>query len=384
MKRVWSYAVAVGLVLGFMIAPPTVASGVVLTPADPNRQCGWPINYPGTANYAFPDTSAAYFVQAAIIGPGDQIVISGQDPKAVYWSMQTYRFSDSTLIDSVNDVSVTRAKKKGRATKKWTITVTSPDRDNGRNPNVLSAAGDFDGVNFGSNITVIMYRVYVSRTKTESGGPMPRVTLRTRAADGTYKQTRLKPCTKKQIGLPENRPNLFPQEGIGDVFVRGPAARFYPSADTSYLVAQAAHRSDQILVMTGKAPRAPRDVRYWSVCNNVNAGELPVVGCLRGDQMRMGRDGSYAVAIVSDEQQRLLAGGRYSRMNFIRWGDRVNGAHYDAFLVFRNILPARNFAGSASRVPVGEEAAPIIGDYSPTLTYLSIEEFEQLYGSTTP
>lgn len=379
--RRWSGIVAVSaLAVGLMASPVGPASSLTLTPTDPNRQCGWPIAYPGGANYAFPDTSAAYFVQAAILDPGDEIIISGKDPRARYWSMQTYRFSDSTLIDSVNDVTVKRQGKRGAKAKRWTITVTSPDRDNGRDRNVLSGAGDFDGVNFGSNITVVMFRVYVSKTRNASGGPMPKVTVKSRDAAGKTVTTRLKTCTKDQVGLPENRPSLTAEEGLGMEFLRGPAARFYPSADTSYLVAQAPHRDDAILVMSGKAPRTPKDVRYWSVCQNVNAGDLPVVDCLRDEEIALTRDRRYAIAILTPEQRARVSAKDYPEVSFLDWGEQIDGAHADAFLVYRNILPSRKFSGSASRVPVLEPAAPVIGDYAPRLTYLTPSEFESTYG----
>ena len=381
MRRWWAIVPVIALAAGLIVGPAGPAAPLTLTPTDPDRQCGWPIAYPGSANYAFPDTSAAYFVQAAILGPGEEIIFAGKDPKARYWSMQTYRFSDSTLIDSVNDVTVKRLGKRGAKAKRWTITVTSPDRDNGRNPNVLSGAGEFDGVNFGSNITVVMFRVYVSKTKTASGGPMPKVTLKSRDASGKTVTTRLKTCTKDQVGLPENRPNLTAEEGLGLEFLRGPAARFYPSADTSYLVAQAPHREDEILVMTGRAPRTPKDMRYWSVCQNVNAGDLPVVDCLRDEQVTLDAERRYAIAIVTTEQRARVSPKDYPGVSFLDWGDPTDGSYADAFLVYRNILPNKRFAGSASRVPVLEPAQPVIGDFAPQFAYLTVEEFASVYGT---
>ena len=380
MRKSWSaIAAATALGAGLLIAPATTSSALVLTPVDPDRQCAWPINYPGTANYAFPDTDAAYFIQAAILDPGDQIVITGKDPKARYWSLQTYRFSDSTVIDSVNDTTV---KRRGKGKKRrWTVTVTSPDRDNGKNPNVLSGAGAFDGVNFGSNITVVMYRVYVSGTRSESGGSMPKVALKTRDANGKKSTIKLTECRGDQIGLPENRPSLEPGEGADMLFRRGPDARFYPSADTSYLVAQAEHRSDEILVMTGRAPRTPKDVRYWSICQNVNAGDLPVVDCLRDDLIALNDNRTYTVAIVTGEQRDALQGTSTQDVSYLDWGSKVEGEYEDAFLIYRNILSRNRFTGSASRVPVLEPAEPIIGDYAPQLQRLSVEQFIAEYAA---
>ena len=59
-------AIAAALMLGMM---PT-AQSVAPLPTDPDRRCAWPVVYPGEANYAWPDTNAAYINQAALIGKG--------------------------------------------------------------------------------------------------------------------------------------------------------------------------------------------------------------------------------------------------------------------------------------------------------------------------
>ena len=377
MRRWWSIAAAMALGAGLIVGPASPASSVVLLPPDPNRQCGWPINYPGTANYAFPDTGAAYFVQAAIIGAGDEIVINGRNPKARYWSLQTYRYSDSRLIDSVNDLSVRPRGTRGAQRQQWTVRVTTPDRDNGRDPNVLSAAV-WNGKER-SNWTVIMYRVYLSGTKAASGGPLPTVTLRSRDASGKVTSTRLKACRGDQIGPPLERPILSPDKSARFAFTRAPDARFYPSADTSYLIATAPYRADEILVMTGRAPRTPQDVRYWSVCQNVNAGDLPVVDCLRDNRVSLTGNRTYTIAVLTAEQRRQVGSAALANVNVLDWGTARGGKFDDAFLIYRNILPNRSFKGSTSRVPIGRLAEPVIGAFAPKLEYISIEDFRDRF-----
>lgn len=379
MRRWWSIAAAMALGAGLIVGPASPASSVVLLPPDANKRCGWPINYPGTANYAFPDTGAAYFVQAAIIGPRDEIVINGRNPKARYWSLQTYRLSDSTLIDSVNDVTVRPRGKTGNARNQWTVTVRPPARENRRNPNILNANTHiFDGT-FGSNATVIMYRVYLSGTKAPSGGPLPTVTLRSRDASGKVTSTRLRPCRGDQVGPPDNRPNLVPDTTAEFEFRRAPDARFYPSADTSYLIATAPYRPDQILLMSGRAPRHPRDVRYWSVCQNVNADLLPVVTCLYDRRVSLNRDRDYLIAVLTAEQRRQVGSAALANVNVLDWGTARGGKFDDAFLIYRNILPNRSFKGSTSRVPIGRLAEPVIGAFAPKLEYISIEDFRDRF-----
>lgn len=357
--------------LAGLVLPAAPASAMMLTPTDPNRACGWPIAYPGSANYAYPDTNAAYFVQAAIMDPGDRIVISGKDPKARYWSMQTYRFSDSTLLDSVNDETVKRRGKGSKA--RWTITVVAPGQDRGKDPNVLSAA-EWTGVDL-SNLTVVIMRVYVSGTSNLSGGPMPTVTLQS----GTGKaatRTKLKTCRPDQVGPPENRPVLEPVPDVPSRFVRGGAERFYPSADTAYLAAQQAYDEDAVLVVTGKAPRIRKDVRYWSLCQNINEGDLPVVNCLRDDEISTDAQGYYRIAVVPNEQISPAERAAYPDVDFLDWGAAGDSGYDDAFLLFRNVLPNKKFRGAVTRVPVAKFADDHIGEYAPVLTMIPRAEFD--------
>ena len=136
------------------------AQSVSLLPSGADRNCAWPIVYPKGANYAWPDTHAAYINQAVVLAPNEKVVITGRDPKARYWSITTYNFEDRQVIDRVNDVTVKRAKNGT-----WTVTV-SPQQDP-EDPNSLKAAPLPEPGQNGSfkNVTVIMYRDYLSETR---------------------------------------------------------------------------------------------------------------------------------------------------------------------------------------------------------------------------
>lgn len=360
--------------LSIVAASPAYA--MLITPTDPGRRCAWPIAYPGASNYAFPDTAAAYFVEAAVLDVGDEIVVTGRQPDARYWSLQTYRYSDSSLLDSVNDATVRRS---GTGTqRKWTVRVVPPTRDSGKDPNVLRAAGPYDGEHFGSNITVVMFRVYVSGGANPAGGPLPAITLRY-ARDGAPVSEPLPRCAPEQVGLPENRPMLSPAQGVGPDFVRAPGGSFYPSADTAYLVAQAEYRPNQVLVITGKAPRAPRDVRYWSICQNVNEGDLPVVGCVRDDEVILDSSRRYTVAVASKEQVPAVERQNFAGVTFLDWGEPHPG-YSDAFLIYRNILARRGFSGAVNKVPLTKPAKEYLGEYAPRLQWMSLDDFRSLRG----
>lgn len=354
------------LVLGLTPA----AQSVVVLPPSPAPRCAWSVVYPLDANYAWPDTNAAYINQAVLLGAGEKVVITGRDPKARYWSITTYNLEDREVIDRVNDATVKRQGKGAKAT--WTVTV-SP-KDNPRDPNSLKSA---EAYTYGDpldrrKVTVIMYRVYLSETKGYAGGPLPTVTLH--HDDGATKSPeRLASCTADQVSTPDMPLDLVPAEGVPDQFVRAEGGRFYPSYDTSYLAAQVPYDPSRIVVVTGKAPRVPRDVRYWSLCQNINAGDLPVVDCASDQDIRLTK-GRYAIAVVGPGQ--VPDRSRYPGVTFVEWTDaKVSSAPIpDAFLIWRNILPAKSFAYSVDKVPLGQPATATMGDYAPVISHVTLDE----------
>ena len=368
-------AVASGIALVASLAP---ASAVILVPQEPlspgapNRVCGWSINYPADANYSWPDTDAAYFVQSALISEGDEIVITGRDPKARYWSIQTYNYEDRQVIDSVNDEQVKRVGKGSKKT--WTVTVsTKPSKPGdsslqGGDPYLVGTPFSFD--TDAKKLTVIIYRVYRSGTSSTSGGPLPTVTLKN--AYGTVQ--RLKTCGKAQVGPPSNPIVLDAQPGVPDQFIRADGGRFYPSYDTSYLVAERAYDPERVLIVTGRAPRVPKDVRYWSLCQNVNESPLPVVDCKSDADIALTK-GRYTVAVVTADQVPLADRAKYKGVTFIDWGELNDEGGYDpALLLYRNILPKKAFKFSAAKVPINAVATSTMGAYAPIIEQVPLSE----------
>ncbi|MFZ8909042.1 MAG: hypothetical protein ACO3JT_01485 [Candidatus Nanopelagicales bacterium] len=368
-------AVASGIALAASLAP---AGAVILVPQEPlepggpSRVCGWSINYPADANYSWPDTDAAYFVQSALLSEGDEIIITGRDPKARYWSLQTYNYGDREVIDSVNDQQVKRVGKGSKRT--WTVTVSTKksrpgdSQLQGGDPYVVGTPFSFD--NDATKLTVIIYRVYRSATSTASGGPLPSMTLK--HADGRVE--RMKTCTAGQIGPPANPIVLDAQPGVPDQFVRADGGRFYPSYDTSYLVAERAYDPDRVLIVTGKAARVRKDMRYWSLCQNLNESPLPVVDCVSDADVTLTK-GRFTIAVVTPEQVPVAERARYRGVTFIEWGDiNDEGAYDPALLLFRNILPKRSFRFSADKVPINALASTTMGPYAPVIDQVAIAD----------
>ena len=354
------------LMAGLLVAPAAQSIGVL--PADPDRRCAWPIVYPQGANYAWPDTDAAYINQAVVIGAKEKVVIQGRDPKARYWSITTYNYEDREVIDRVNDVTVKRAKNGS-----WTVTV-SP-KQNPRDPNSLQAAplpASGQSPSF-RNVTVIMYRVYLSETSTYAGGPLPTVTLVHDDGAQGMRTERLKPCVGNQIRPPDNQPILETASGVpSDYFIRAPGGRFYPSFDTSYLAADVPYDPAKILIVTGKAPSVRKDMRYWSICQNVNVLPLPVVDCASDREIAL-TDGNYTVAIVGPGQ--VPDRSAYEGVTFLNWANPGAAAPLpNAFLIVRNILPSPSFKYGIDKVPLGDPASPTMGPYAPTIDHVTLAE----------
>lgn len=369
--RAFARSVAAAIGAGALLLSLTpVAQSVVLLPADPTRYCAWSVVYPGAANYAWPDTHAAYINQAVLLGPKEKAVITGTDPKARYWSITTYNLEDREVIDVVNDVTVRRSGPK----KTWTVTV-SP-KHNPKDPNSLKSA---DAYTYGSPLefkksTVIMYRVYLPESGGYSGGALPTITVF--HDDGTRKQTeRLKACTPSQVGPPDQPLGLEKAVGLeGEQFVRAEGGRFYPSYDTSYLAAEVAYDPEKVLVITGKAPRVRKDVRYWSICQNVNEPPLPVVDCVADiDVTTSPSTGKYTVAVVGPGQ--VPDRSAYPGVTFLEWaGAGATAPLPPAFLIVRHILASKSFKESVANVPLSRPATLTMGDYAPIIDQVPVSE----------
>jgi hypothetical protein len=372
--RIGRRIVQITAVLGAIALAATAmpaAQSVSLLPPGADRNCAWPVVYPKGANYAWPDTNAAYINQAVMLAPNEKVVITGRDPEARYWSITTYNFEDREVIDRVNDVTVKRAKNGT-----WTVTVSAQDRP--EDPNSLKAAPLPQAGQNGSfkNVTVIMYRVYLSETRGYSGGPLPTVTLHHDNVFQGKTTERLKPCVGNQIRPPDTQPVL--EEAVGlpsDYFIRAAGGRFYPSYDTAYLAAEVPYDPARVLVVSGKAPRVRKDVRYWSVCQNVNTLPLPVVDCASDREIALTK-GRYTIAVVTPDQVPVAERAKYKGVTFVDWGKvNTSGAYDDALLLLRHILPNPRFKYSVDQVRIGDPATSKMGAYAPIITRVPLSEF---------
>lgn len=135
----------------------------------------------------------------------------------------------------------------------------------------------------------------------------------------------------------------------------------------AYLTTRFTRRSDgrELLVYRFRAPTAPGQVRYWSVCQNEFATQR-FVECLADHEAVAGEDG-FVTLVISDPEDRPA-----NAVNWLPWG----GAYYDGLVIYRHMLPAPDFAEAIQNVPEGTPPADVMGDYFPRVAYCSRGDFE--------
>ena len=140
--------------------------------------------------------------------------------------------------------------------------------------------------------------------------------------------------------------------------------------DTAFMAATLKNLGDVILVRgrapsfrerTGSTPMEP-DVRYWSMCQNDKTTTL-VIACAADREMTIDADGFFNLIVVNPGTIRLPAGSGFTVLPF--------GASSNGYLIYRQLLPRQDFAGSAARIPVGVMPGTVIGDYHPQGVYCS-------------
>ena len=348
--------------------------GALLAPAT-SSACSWPTKSDlDTLNVAFPDEGATYWVTRYTGVPGAEIVIRGRYPDARYFSFHIY---DEALrpIDSVADFE------------------TTPDGAGG-----YATGFTFEAPQSGA----LMYRVYVSNVPGDPAGgvPLPDISLK---AGGREEELALGQCEPlppptggalndaiKNSSYPAQAPrgfdvamtdpptterfygfdrivlNPIPSNPATDAVPRSNGG-FWSNQHIAYLTTRFGRRNDgrELLIYRFRAPTAPGQVRYWSVCQNELVTQR-FVECVADYEAVVGADG-FVTVVISDPEDRPA-----NAANWLPWG----GAYYDGLVIYRHMLPAPDFAEAIQNVPEGTPAADVMGDYFPQVAYCSKETFE--------
>ena len=354
----------VGVAIALSLMAPSTASA-----------CSWPTKSDlDTLNVAFPDEAATYWVTRYTGVPGAEIVIRGRYPDARYFSFHIY---DEALrpIDSVADFE------------------TTPDGEGG-----YTTGFTFEAPQSGA----LMYRVYVSGVPGDPAGgvPLPDISLR---AAGREEELALGQCEPlppatggalndaiKDSNYPAQAPrgfnvamtdpptterfygfdrlvlNPIPSNPVTDAVPRSNGG-FWSNQHIAYLTTRFGRQGDgrELLVYRFRAPTAPGQVRYWSVCQNELITQR-FVECL-ADHEAVVDEAGFVTVVISDPEDRPA-----NAANWLPWG----GAYYDGLVIYRHMLPALDFAEAIQNVPEGTPPASVMGDYFPQVRYCSKETFE--------
>ncbi|MFJ9371232.1 hypothetical protein ACIRRA_43465 [Nocardia sp. NPDC101769] len=352
----------------------------------------------GELNVAYPDTNAWYWIMPYDVGPHTTLTIKGRFPHARYMSFNTY---DNKRNSFTNDAasalpdyaitpdsgSINPWQQAGATGGQYTVTVR-PDAHAG-DPNVLPLAPA--GVSSGKGY--LIYRMYMT---TQAPGPadLPQVTVTTDGAARNYGSCVVSShngLTAQVLEAGQGVAGFVPGATAGPDFVRRGANGSFPNGDNAYLLATVSRPADgKVLVIRAKAPTAPesnepsvwpqpgQDVRYFSLCNNVNSVLEPVVyntlpdgstdlGCRADNVTKLDANGYYTYVLATEAQRAAVEA--IPNATFVPWS--VQHPDSPHLVILRNMLPSSDFSAAIQRVGLNTgpaDAAATLGEYYPHYT----------------
>ncbi len=348
MKAFTRIGILAGLIaLMFLISP-----GV--TRAQNDRGCAWPIELSpeGFGNATMPENLARYFIMP-FDAQYDTMTIKGMYPSARYFSFAAYDTvagtpaaipGGRTLYDvqiAPDPGSINPFVQPGGSNGKYTVVISRGSQSVG---NTIVVGQD----KFKSDFVWVLLRIYIpsadpspSGQSLTGGVPLPTIFL-----DGAE----LLPCSPVNK-LPDLRAliqKLFPvdlQGGEGTppsdrlwfAPSKFPPMSLLPNPDNKYvgMLPGDDYEPGRIIVIHGKAPAIPADMRYWSVCEGNLALPVTAVSCT-SDLTTNLQGGDYTI-VISDDL--LRPDWLRPNINWLPWGDE----NYPKVVFFRNMLPKPNF-----------------------------------------
>jgi hypothetical protein len=405
------------LIAAVAIALPASASAAPgLGPVTP--ACSWrgPISVAST-NENLLDSAATYWLLSFTVQDGLQIRLDGRYPDSRYASLQAYTsagalFTVNGVTSALTDYQIQpdpgsvnpwqrSAGYHWPGRNAFTVTLQSDVVPGQANTLPLAPAGTTSGTP-----GYLEYRVYLP-----AGGGFSRIAppVVTFTLDGVSQ--RVPPCppgtasaTSTVAGsAPASAPApSSPAPSASDAatgpatdattqtpeFARPQISGDLPNADSAYLIAEVTPpASGDVLVIQGQAPTASRgshpspwpapftDLRYWSLCNYVLSGVLPLVanplpdgqtdyGCRYDSQVATDRHGSYTFVVGTEAQRPFIE--RIPGATFLPFSTADPTTPHVLFL--RDMLANPGFAQAIQNVPPGGDpasAAAVMGPYYP-------------------
>jgi hypothetical protein len=395
-------------VIGIVAAVVTVGSCAAVTGAATLQpgQCAWPLKAdPDLVNVAWPDEGAQYWATPFTVAPGTSMTISGRFPRGRYMSFHLYE--GTTPVDAITDVQLTPdtgvnpfvvGADRARAGT-YTLHVVAGQRPKNAQPNTLYAAS----LNGEPNVSgVILYRIYLPEVDQRGGVGLPDVAYGA-GPGGPALAPPLPPCqdlmpntgsplndTIRGASLPYSaQPSSSPAPAWGISRSRpspttaGPVTVytgnvFFANFDNVYLSLLVWRNAGDLVALRAKAPTFPDtrgakrmpagQVRYWSICSN----DFPTtryVACLADEHAKVDRNGYFTV-VISDPAHKPAN---------LRASDNwlPAGAYPDIFLLYRQMLPAPDFAQAIALAPDAASAPQTMGAYYPDTKVCSTAQFQK-------
>lgn len=378
-------------------------------------------------NYAYPDAGAYYWSGIVTVPAGARVFIKGQYPHSRYISYVSYN-SDGTPKESLADTAITpdagsvnpfvAGNMRTLAQRDYGIEIVPGDAPSGARPaNTLYAP-------VASNQTItVLYRVYVPDNGRDIMGDVALPALEVHLADGSV-QTGNQACqtlnaspdlfprtspsqttyltARDQAGTPVGFPAANPgvwHAAYNTTFnfkcifygaCTGTPVRtvgYYANPDNAYTFANISRDLGKVVVLRGKIPAVATtylgdqyaqlgQLRYWSMCSNEYFTQK-VTACLFDQQVPINADGSYTI-VVSQTGDRPSNANLKCGVGYLEWsavGDGLSHAN-DGLLIMRNMLPSPGFTQAIQNTATPGDETTVLGDYLPSISYMSQADFE--------
>jgi hypothetical protein len=363
---------------------------------------------PATANVAYPDESAIYWVGGYQQVPGTRLRIQGEFPHARYMSFNVYDQAQRP-IDAIADEEVVpdhgsrnpflpRAKRNAKR-RSYTLFVDFGPRPESTADRARNTLYTGTGQSGAPNVNgALIYRVYIpDRGRDETGGAgIPTVTIE--AVDGGPAPQSACAGVAKPPGAGVNeqfaasdaelplpgRPAADPpawRKFVNLLYTASPSEAtqelggtggFFSNVHNAYLATSVSREHGKVLVTRMRAPTFPdtrdgakrmrrADLRYFSMCENEFASQR-FIACRADDQTVVDRRG-FATYVMSTPAERPTTATRKCGVTWLPWGPFRTG-----LLIYRHMLPAAGFEESIQGAEV-EREAETMGDYYPVSRY---------------
>ncbi|MDB5976967.1 MAG: hypothetical protein JWR07_3727 [Nevskia sp.] len=361
--------------------------------ADLVQGCNWLFEADSrTANFAYPETNAVYWVAALpdTVGTGDKIEIAGTSATARYFSFQIYN-ENGKAESGVSDAGIfgTDATPANMIASGQPYTVTV----------IYSATATASGTTLVADPTdvsprapahkFLLYRLYLATSGADSFANLPKLTYV--AANGTRT---LLSSTQDQASCNTILASIKTTAG-GDgadgsssssgglaisplPAVKPPTMTIYRATigqfqnlDVHYMREKTNDTLGDLLIIRGKAPTfatgsSSPQVRYWSVCSDEFHAPRKVVDCLADTDAHIGTDGYYNVIIAPNTPP----DGYQAEFDYLPFGADAFGEP-----IYRQLLANPSFKQSIDNNNASLLPSLTMGDYFPGSTYCSSSVF---------